>query len=391
LINYSGFTGDALLMSDDDKSILEKAIKLLIPIPSLIALVGIILAAIIALTAHIGPPLIKSFDAQPDTINPGEAANLSWETVDASKVNIDGIGNVPLNGSMEVWPNNNTTTYTITATNMFGNSSPRSTILRVQKPIDDDSPSIEFAANPVRIITGKTSKLSWNVSGATFTFINNDIGKVAPNGTLLVNPDKSTTYTLTARNDQNGKTSTATADVTVKKGPIFQNLNFWFIPWKQYCGYLDGGSRYFKGYMNNSYFYDNSGGKRLPDDLVSKVEYQLDETKNPEETITSSQPLELNDSYTLAIKSIDENDNFTNLTLELFKEDQTIDVKTLSQNKIITAENNPTYYYNRSIGTGVDMIILAIHFSDIYTRNKRDTAIVDGIWQISDEPISISA
>jgi hypothetical protein len=60
---------------------------------------------------------IVSFDVEPDIINQGESANLSWIIENASSVNIDnGIGSVALTGYKIIQPTQ-TTTYTLTASN----------------------------------------------------------------------------------------------------------------------------------------------------------------------------------------------------------------------------------------------------------------------------------
>jgi len=63
------------------------------------------------------PLSIISFNVEPNTINQGESANLSWVVKGASSVNIDnGIGDVALTGSQVITPNE-TATYILTAVN----------------------------------------------------------------------------------------------------------------------------------------------------------------------------------------------------------------------------------------------------------------------------------
>jgi hypothetical protein len=65
-------------------------------------------------------PSISSFNANPDAIKEGESSNLIWSVSGASKVSIEpGIGTVGLTGSQHISPNE-TTTYTLTATNDLG-------------------------------------------------------------------------------------------------------------------------------------------------------------------------------------------------------------------------------------------------------------------------------
>ena len=68
-----------------------------------------------------------------------------------------------------------------------------------------------FEASPLTIEPGGSATLSWDVSDATSVSINQDIGTVPATGSVVVTPDVTTTYGLTAT----GAGSTATAIVTV--------------------------------------------------------------------------------------------------------------------------------------------------------------------------------
>ncbi len=68
-----------------------------------------------------------------------------------------------------------------------------------------------FEALPWTIETGESVTLLWNVSNATSVSIDQDIGTVPATGSVVVTPDETTTYVLTAT----GGASTATANVTV--------------------------------------------------------------------------------------------------------------------------------------------------------------------------------
>ena len=56
---------------------------------------------------------VVSFTAAPSTIKAGQSANLVWETENADRVTISGIGQVNPTGTLSVSPKE-TTTYTIT-------------------------------------------------------------------------------------------------------------------------------------------------------------------------------------------------------------------------------------------------------------------------------------
>ncbi len=81
-------------------------------------------------------PIISSFTADDTTIDEGDSVTLSWSVTDASTVTINPGGLiVALSGSTSVSPNE-TTTYTLTATNSAGSN----------------SASIHIAVNPAVII-----------------------------------------------------------------------------------------------------------------------------------------------------------------------------------------------------------------------------------------------
>jgi hypothetical protein len=64
-------------------------------------------------------PIIDIIHSSPDTISPGESATIQWYVTDATAVYISGVGSVPSSGSIAVSPLS-TTTYYLTANNVFG-------------------------------------------------------------------------------------------------------------------------------------------------------------------------------------------------------------------------------------------------------------------------------
>lgn len=71
-----------------------------------------------------------------------------------------------------------------------------------------------FTANPSSITSGNSSLLSWSVSGASSTTLDNGIGDVSDQTSTTVSPSQTTTYTLTVT-DSVGSSTTAQATVTV--------------------------------------------------------------------------------------------------------------------------------------------------------------------------------
>lgn len=67
------------------------------------------------------PSPSATLTVMPDTVDRGQAAELSWNTQNASTVTIEGIGNVSSSGSRKITPSTSTT-YHLTATGEGGNT-----------------------------------------------------------------------------------------------------------------------------------------------------------------------------------------------------------------------------------------------------------------------------
>ena len=151
---------------------------------------------------------IKSFTAEPIHIRIGEKTTLDWDVLNATEVEISGIGPVdPRSGSLTVSPTE-TTTYTLIARN------PKREVKRTVEVTVDSHITIKgFTAEPIHIRIGEKTTLHWDVLNATEVEISG-IGSVDPKGgSVTVNPTETTTYTLTARNPR--REVTQTVEVTV--------------------------------------------------------------------------------------------------------------------------------------------------------------------------------
>jgi len=71
-----------------------------------------------------------------------------------------------------------------------------------------------FSASPSSITQGQQTTLSWGVSGATTVTIQPDIGVQGLTGALILTPNATVTYTLTAENSAGSTNSSATVNVT---------------------------------------------------------------------------------------------------------------------------------------------------------------------------------
>jgi len=167
-----------------------------------------------------GNAQIVRFEASPLTIQPGQSSTLSWATNGATTVSISpNVGNVPVNGSTTVTPSS-TTTYTLTATSSDGRSvTAPVTVIVAPGQIPQ---IVSFVANPPVISAGQSTKLCWQVTGATSINITPGVGSnLNANDCATVTPATTTTYTLTATN----ATGQIQANVTVTVGAT-QILSF---------------------------------------------------------------------------------------------------------------------------------------------------------------------
>jgi len=116
-----------------------------------------------------------------------------------------------------------TTTYTLTATNSSGQSVTAPVTVTVAAA---SVPQIvTFVATPQNISPGQSTKLCWQVTGATAISITNVGSNLNANDCATVSPSTTTTYTLTATN----ASGQIQGNVTVNVGAV-QILSFTASP-----------------------------------------------------------------------------------------------------------------------------------------------------------------
>ena len=175
------------------------------------------------------PPVIKTFDANPDTVPAGTRSQLTWSVSGARTVKIDnGIGPVAVSGMRSVMPTGNTI-YTLTATNPSGTATATTQVnVSGSEPLPGAAPVISsFTASQYSVAPQGATLLSWTISNATSATIDQGIGPVnRVSGTQTVTPGLTTTYTLTAANAAGSVASAVTITVTGgQPGPGFPVVN----------------------------------------------------------------------------------------------------------------------------------------------------------------------
>lgn len=181
---------------------------------------------------QVAGPSVTSFTANPTAVDPGMSATLSWTVADATQITIaDGVGTnvymgADLTGTVQVTPAQ-TTTYTLVASDGAQMASGTVTVTVNQPP----GASVDsFTAAPPTITAGQVSTLSWTVSNAPDGIEISDGTTVIYTSTLAagtydVTPAATTTYELTAINNQNGNDSaTVTVTVNVPQGPAITSF-----------------------------------------------------------------------------------------------------------------------------------------------------------------------
>jgi S-layer protein (TIGR01567 family) len=150
----------------------------------------------------------------------------------------------------------------------------------------------------------------------------------------------------------------------------------------------------FAGYLNDPKIPDDDEElfKESNDkDILAKG--QLSEVlidSDTERFIFPNDPLKLAQGYELVIKNSIEKGG-KNVYLELVKDGQIVDTKVISP-----SSQGATYYYKKDLGQAKNLVIIAVHFQFAVnhadpecTNCNTDAADIDGVWQISDTPISV--
>ena len=157
-------------------------------------------------------PRIVRFTAAPMSIQSGATSTLLFLVENAKSVTITpDVGKVDLAGTVDVKPTQ-TTTYTITATNDFGQATASTTVTVTAPP---PNPTItSFTANPPTSPSPGSPVVLRCLANNANTVVISGFGPVNASGQLTVNPQTSTTYVCVAVG-ANGAQATASLTVPV--------------------------------------------------------------------------------------------------------------------------------------------------------------------------------
>ncbi|ADO99136.1 virion structural protein [Prochlorococcus phage Syn1] len=169
------------------------------------------------------PDFLTNFNEQVSvTIPYGGSATLSWIVFgDTTSANITGVGDVSdPSGTITVSPAA-TTNYQLEAVGPVGNTIRVVTVVVLPPP----PPTVTFSVSPSSYVRPGQATLSWQIQGVSITDIdiNEGIGDVLPltvfdengigTGSIIVNPNITRTYTITAKNFGGAQGSQTTRSV----------------------------------------------------------------------------------------------------------------------------------------------------------------------------------
>ena len=164
------------------------------------------------------------------------------------------------------------------------------------------------------------------------------------------------------------------------------SADFKFEDWGSYdvIGFL--GEKYFAGYIDGSdsgkglLFEKSSNKSALAKEELLKVLVDDDS----ETTITSRSPLMLAEGYRLELKDVDDDGR---VYANLLKGDKLVKDYMFQPSKDdATLSDKTCFFRDPSLG----LVTIAVHFKNAFRGADQNLATIDGIWQISDSPISVS-
>lgn len=167
-----------------------------------------------------------------------------------------------------------------------------------------------------------------------------------------------------------------------------QLAEFKFPDWGRYkiIGFM--AEPYFAGY----YPAEDSGQNLLnlesidDNSLASEQLEKILRDENEKIVLSKGDYLDLEEGYRLLLKGVDESGR---AYLELSREGVTVNSKIIAPGHEYANTVDKTYYYRTNVGLQNGLVTIAVHFKDAVNDGRKSEAVVDGIWQISQTPISV--
>lgn len=169
---------------------------------------------------------------------------------------------------------------------------------------------------------------------------------------------------------------------------VAQLAELQFQDWGKYLiiGFL--GEPYFAGYSSAEDFGQDMLYRESIDEnsLASEQIEKILLDKSEKIVLAKGDFLDLEEGYRLLLKGVDENGK---AFLELSRDAVTVHSKIIAPGNEYATIADKTYYYRTNVGAQNGLVTIAVHFKDAVSDGRTSQAIVDGIWQISEKPVSM--
>jgi S-layer protein (TIGR01567 family) len=208
------------------------------------------------------------------------------------------------------------------------------------------------------------------------------------------NKNMNLNYTWTARSytgfyydiDDNVSTETLTVklddydDRTIDEDDLkyiteADDIEFEYGEWGTYrvIGFM--AEKYFAGYEKGEAHIADEDIRLLSKDMLSKVLIDEDE----KHTISTGASLELKEGYELKIIQLDIDGG--QAQIELMKDGRSVDTD------IVTSPDD--YVYTEDLGKLDDVPLVVVHIDSVFAGTESDMLVIEGIFQISDDTITV--
>ena len=149
----------------------------------------------------------------------GKQVKVIWKVTNADQVSINQIGAVEKEGETEIVINDDTIIVLESENIDTEKQKIKSVLVRVIR-----EPTISFSISTESIIRTQTAQLNWSVENAETIKIEPAIGFVEQQGSRVINPFESTTYTITAVGLTDTSSKTKTVILNVYPTPLLERL-----------------------------------------------------------------------------------------------------------------------------------------------------------------------
>jgi S-layer protein (TIGR01567 family) len=185
----------------------------------------------------------------------------------------------------------------------------------------------------------------------------------------------SSSETMTIKLDTYSDRSISSGDLEYTTEPI--NTKFEYANWGSYqiIGFM--AERYFAGYKAADTTLTDTDVSLISSGQMSKV--LMNEEKS--RSVYAGSALILEEGYTLNIVELDKDGNKVYVTLT--KDGSELESTILSSGK--------NYIYKKDLGSADDVPIIAVYFDEMFQGHETSAVFVKGIFQISDEYITIKS